>query len=91
MDFRASSLPYRFHDLKGPWKFTGLEDAGSDRFAISITRPPSQPLAGIPILFFCQAALDGAPADPVAHPHHFEIPIPFEDSPRLLHRIYLSG
>jgi hypothetical protein len=52
MDFRASSLPYRFHDLKGPWKFTGLKDAGSDRFAISITRPPSQPLAGIPILDF---------------------------------------
>ncbi len=31
MDFRASSLPYRFDGLKGPRKFTGLEDAGSDR------------------------------------------------------------
>jgi hypothetical protein len=52
MDFRASSSPYRFAGLKGPWKFTGFEDAGSDRFAISITGPPSQPLAGIPILDF---------------------------------------
>jgi hypothetical protein len=28
MDFRASSLPYRFAGLYGPWKFTGSEDAG---------------------------------------------------------------
>jgi hypothetical protein len=45
MDFRASSSPYRFAGLKGPWKFTGSEDAGPDRFAINIARPPSQPLA----------------------------------------------
>jgi hypothetical protein len=52
MDFRASSSPYRFAGLKGPWKFTGLEDAGSDRFAINIAKPPSQPLAGTPVLDF---------------------------------------
>jgi hypothetical protein len=52
MDFRSSSLPYRFAGLRGPWKFTGLEDAGPDRFAINIARPPSQPLAGTPVLDF---------------------------------------
>jgi hypothetical protein len=31
-------LPYRFAGLKGPWKFTGLEDAGPYRFAINIAR-----------------------------------------------------
>jgi hypothetical protein len=50
MDFRASSSPYRFAGLKGPWKFTGSEDVGSDRFAINIVRPPLQPSAG-PIAF----------------------------------------
>src|ERR1700682_5940290 len=49
MDFRASSLPNRFVGLRGPWKFTGLEDAGSDRFAINIARQPSQPLAVTPV------------------------------------------
>jgi hypothetical protein len=52
MDFRASSSPYRFAGLKGPWKFTGSEDAGPDRFAINIARPPSQPLASTPAFDF---------------------------------------
>ena len=52
MDFRASSSPYRFAGLKGPWKFTGSEDAGSDRFAINIARSPSQPLASTPVFDF---------------------------------------
>src|SRR5580658_9086374 len=52
MDFRASPSPYRFAGLKGPWKFTGSEDAGSDRFAINIAKPPSKPLAGTPVLDF---------------------------------------
>ncbi len=31
---------------------TGSEDAGPDRFAINIARPPSQPAAGIPVFDF---------------------------------------
>jgi hypothetical protein len=32
-------LPCRFDGLKGPWKSAGLEDAGSDRFAITLLMP----------------------------------------------------
>src|SRR5208337_1183832 len=47
MDFRALHRLAVLLASKGPWKFTGLKDAASDRFATNIARPPSQPSAGI--------------------------------------------